>query len=816
MIRTLLASGLVGMVFSGLAGTRPPSVGLTANDLRLTGETARQARVGMTPSTMVATPPRKTSVVHERIVRDYAAAPEHPVVLFGDSLTDNWKGKRFAAMREEFAAVNAGLCGDRISDLLWRIEDMLPALKAKPPRVATFLIGTNDITMKSNAEEIAAGMRHLVEVLRAACPETKIVLFAIPPRAVAHDPRPLPFIAPINGLYREIADDRSVFFFDFSCLLTDRHGAAVLSEYYEGDRLHFSDKGYAEVVTPFVAGAIRLVSSPKTPADFTRRLALWRDYLELRRATALANQALEELWKNEWFLYELPQSLLKEFAAMKGDPDYIPQLPEECLRQGSQEGLPEALRTTAKVKSFPGLSPQDSRDGLANPERGWRFEVGVGRLTEDPCKFTHVTDQWPFPRFKKDGVTVTQAYCYLTQFHDREISQEKIAALEADFARARKEGVKFLLRFAYDHKPYLKPTPTLERLLAHIAQLKPVVCRNVDVIYCLQTGWVGAWGEFHSSVSGLEKDPKAVAAIMQATLDMLPPERMTMMRRMDYKVNALRSLGVGTNEVTAATAWTDTPAARIGFFNDGTLANWWDGGTFVDEPYADDSNWEYERVKREGLYTPVDGELFWSTQGEAHPCYACGMRAIDRFSQQHYTTFSLVHGHSLLNSGGVPWTIDGWKVTPVTPDELRFFKIDFDPAYFQGVPYRTAYEFIRDHLGYRLALKAAELPVAAGRARLTLHNYGFAAPVNPREVILVAVAPDGKVREIPTGFDCRKAMPGHDVKVAVEVTRQPGERFALWLPDPQKRLRLRPEYAVRLATRLTTKTIGGRLLHFVD
>ena len=250
----------------------------------------------------------------------------------------------------------------------------------------------------------------------------------------------------------------------------------------------------------------------------------------------------------------------------------------------------------AATLSFHGLTPADSRDGLANPERGWRFEIGIGRLPEDPVKFTHVTDQWPFPRFVKDGVTVSQAYCYLTQFANGPVSDAKIAALEADFAKARRAGVKFLLRFAYEFSDEVswrtKGAPTAERILAHIKQLTPVVRRNSDVIYCLQTGWVGLWGEFHSSTHGIEKNPAHVAAIVKATLDMLPPDRTTMMRRIAYKENVLKSLGA-EGEVTATNAWTQVPTARIGFFNDGTLANWWDGATFTEEPYADGGNREY-------------------------------------------------------------------------------------------------------------------------------------------------------------------------------------------------------------------------------
>ena len=98
-------------------------------------------------------------------------------------------------------------------------------------------------------------------------------------------------------------------------------------------------------------------------------------------------------------------------------------------------------------KTFRGIRPGDrgGRDGLANPERGFRFEIGVGRIPSDPVQVSHVRDQWPFPRYRADGVTISQAYCYLTQVHSSDISGEKLAALQADFDRARREHADILL-----------------------------------------------------------------------------------------------------------------------------------------------------------------------------------------------------------------------------------------------------------------------------------------------------------------------------------------------------------------------------------
>jgi len=449
-----------------------------------------------------------------------------------------------------------------------------------------------------------------------------------------------------------------------------------------------------------------------------------------------------------------------------------------------------------------------SRPGLANPERGWRFEILVGM---EPGEKTWVRDNWPFPRYRRDGVTVTQAYCYLTKYCTSEIPQSKLDALQADFDRARREGVKFLLRFAYENGTTRLEGPYLPRILAHIAQLKEIVNRNADVIYCLQIGWVGAWGEFHSSRSGIENDAAQIAQVVGATLDILPPNRYTMMRYMPAREEALQKLGGRGDD-------------RIGFFNDGTLAGFIEGGTFVDRAekmekmfwgdvlwgkYGEKGGYQYDLVSRISLHVPVDGELFWTTSRIA-PQWENAVAAILRFREHHYTTFSVVHGNSDLEKANVPGAIDRWRATPVTPELLAAYGVDCDPDYFAGAPYRTAYDFIRDHLGYRLVAKGAS--VADGIARVTIHNYGFAAPVNPRPLHFAVISSDGAVKTVPAPFDCRAFAAGKDVTVEGKAPAVgPGDRFALWLPDEM--LADRPEYAVRLAGGAEVVERDGKVLN---
>ncbi len=455
------------------------------------------------------------------------------------------------------------------------------------------------------------------------------------------------------------------------------------------------------------------------------------------------------------------------------------------------------------------------RDGLANPERGYRFELKIGREAGDPVPKCMKGGEWPFAAYAKDGVTVAQAYCYLDRYCDSSIPQSKLEALQASFDRARKDGVKFLLRFAYERDMSRLKGPTLARILMHIHQLTPAVKQNADVIYALQIGWVGAWGEFHSSAHGIENDVEAAAKVVQYTYDyMLPQNRFTMMRTMQWRENVAKVLG--------------TSRTRIGLFNDATLADFHDSTTFMGDReelmklpwdellvrrYSVPGNPQFDELCRIGAHLPVDGELFWKDNVDwAHQN---GLMALVRLRRHHYTTLSLVHGNSELDGGKGIGPIDTWRKTPVTAELLDSFQIPFDPAYFAGVPYRTAYEYIRDHLGYRLVAKSCT--VTGGRVRVTLHNHGFAAPINPRKAYFAVVGTDDHVKEIPTDVDCRTFNPEEDAIVEAAVPElKDGEHLALWLPDEDASIRLRPEYAIRLAGGAKVETRGGYLLNMLE
>ena len=105
-----------------------------------------------------------------------------------------------------------------------------------------------------------------------------------------------------------------------------------------------------------------------------------------------------------------------------------------------------------------------------------------------------------------------------------------------------------------------------------------------------------------------------------------------------------------------------------------------------------------------------------------------------RMCEQGYTTFSLSHNYKL--------TYPQWKRKTWTLSDVRALHLPAQAAYFEDLHgnecQRTQYEYIRDHLGYRLAMNSLQAKVHDGMLEisLTLVNYGFTAPLKNYPVVL--------------------------------------------------------------------------------
>jgi hypothetical protein len=116
----------------------------------------------------------------------------------------------------------------------------------------------------------------------------------------------------------------------------------------------------------------------------------------------------------------------------------------------------------------------------------------------------------------------------------------------------------------------------------------------------------------------------------------------------------------------------------------------------------------------------------------------------------HYDTLSLVHGFFPFDGPASPDSRQNETISEWTREQLNLTRIKQDRlpistgygAEVAARPFFSVFDYIRDHLGYRLEVLAATFAKTVPESgaftfAADIVNYGFSAPVNPRPVQLV-------------------------------------------------------------------------------
>lgn len=190
-------------------------------------------------------------------VTKIAAERKASLVFIGDSITQMFGGEphdrsqpgkdvweKFYAKRN---AANLGFGYDFLENTLWRLRHgELDGAKAK---VVVMHIGTNNAG-KNTPEEIAAGVRALLDEIQQRQPQAHVILMAIFPRG----PKPDAMRAKLdttNKLLAQFAMPGRVTFLDIGAKFLQPDG--TITREVMGDFLHPSAKGYevwAEAIEP--------------------------------------------------------------------------------------------------------------------------------------------------------------------------------------------------------------------------------------------------------------------------------------------------------------------------------------------------------------------------------------------------------------------------------------------------------------------------------------------------------------------------------------------------------------------------------------
>lgn len=198
------------------------------------------------------------------------------MLLIGDSITHSWEDGGKNVWQEYYAprnAVNLGIGGDRTQHVLWRLAN--GNIEGISPKLAMLMIGTNNSGVNS-PEEIADGVRMIVEKLRTKLPKTKVLILAIFPRGpnIADARRQVNMEA--NKIIAKLADGRMIQYLDIGDKFLTADG--TLSTKVMPDLLHLTPDSYktwAEAVEPTVEKVMSpLKNEQPAPKDESRHRPL--------------------------------------------------------------------------------------------------------------------------------------------------------------------------------------------------------------------------------------------------------------------------------------------------------------------------------------------------------------------------------------------------------------------------------------------------------------------------------------------------------------------------------------------------------------
>lgn len=477
------------------------------------------------------------------------------------------------------------------------------------------------------------------------------------------------------------------------------------------------------------------------------------------------------------------------------------------------------------------INYQESQEDFMNPDRGFYIHSEVlaskfEALTVDQLREYRNQAYTPYQANYNVRASLVFRHYVLNAFvNTNTLSSSFLSGMQQDFNAARQAGVRLILRFSYTIAPkggncgsWICPPygdAPKARILQHIAQLKPHLQGNSDVIALVQGGFIGVWGEQYYTDHFGDASPNGAGKlsdqnwrdrleVLQALLDAVPSNRMVQVRYPQIKQKMIYGVQAGVNSapISASQAFTSQAIARIGFHNDCFLSSTDDMGTYWDYGTTNTSVSNQTTALKsyfanDSKYTAVGGETCMDSFNPQNDCAGIALSSMDELN------------YSFLNAGYNLEVNNDWQAGGCMGQ-------------------------IKQKLGYRLVMKKGTFPttIAIGSTLsfvLELQNIGFTSPFNERTIALIlrnsTTAQEYKVPLTGANTDSRFWLPGTVIRLNPSIVLPntiPAGKYSLLLQIADKsgdgRIANRPEYCIRMANEGTWEAQTGynQLKHSLD
>lgn len=417
----------------------------------------------------------------------------------------------------------------------------------------------------------------------------------------------------------------------------------------------------------------------------------------------------------------------------------------------------------------------------SNPDRGYRTEISF--VMYDTAEYDPgLKNDWRrvnvnnsddeirktieklVTMYLQTNVKVAIAYiCFNDCNTMDQIPDKYLHALDLFFENLRARGVRVIWRHAYggttnryitvpEDREYLeKVCANQDIMVKHIKQLGEYIGKNTDVVMKISSGVIGN-GEYTASFQWPPVDFNVITdSIIRY---MCVPNGLTFNVRLPrYKKDVIDwwaenhngemypyadIIGHTNDAIYGETYKLNANSACYQI--DHTPLNCKDGSKCY--CYSEDYFDEWRYVTETAAYTSQCGEMFTNIgMTVVNKIFPTGLEVIKEMAHHRHSILSNWHTMGEKQDGkyGTAETnvmIRWVERETVTPELLDENGIIYDPNYFVDEDGnkidRNPYEFIKDHLGYKLVAEGSNLKGELGRkgklkVDLTFKNYGFAA-----------------------------------------------------------------------------------------
>ncbi len=410
----------------------------------------------------------------------------------------------------------------------------------------------------------------------------------------------------------------------------------------------------------------------------------------------------------------------------------------------------------------------DNTTIFKNPERGFTEELNGKVTVKSPYRVkNHIDSNWG----KRDCMTMPVVLYNFGNFKSQDLPSEILNGFDEDMQELRNLGLKCVLRFAYTERESDIVDATPDWVKRHLEQLKSHLAANADVIYVLEAGFVGVWGEWYYSQNYGNETQHVTAnrrKVIQYLFANTPADMFILFRYPMIQQEYLNDV----TPLTPTEGFSGTEKARMGCHNDAFLHNWGNMGTYASDDKDDDPAMR-QYVAAQTLYVPNGGET--------------NIDDDDALAQQRYTQ---------------------------APSEMATYHWSFcGSTYAEPVTNRWRssglFDTLNIHMGYRYNLLDAQFSdeaAPAGKMNVTIRvrNVGYAPIYNERTAYIVLQS-STKTYKLPLASDPRRWLPNGVITWINEQVDIPSDvpegtyHLYLYMPDKYSSIAADPRYAVRFA-----------------